>query len=72
MEFISGHSKWAEQEVLKSRILEGFEAIAKEVERKWVEAMPWWSAIVGPFRLTVLDRRNQISICLFQTVVLPL
>ncbi len=29
----SGHSKWAEPwEVLKSRILEGFEAIAKEVE----------------------------------------
>ncbi len=35
--------------------------------------MPWWSAIVGPFRpWSFSDREgNQISICLFQTVVLP-
>ena len=35
--------------------------------------MPWWSAIVGPFRpWSAWSKENQISICLFQMVVLPL
>ncbi len=44
----SGHSKIGLEpwEVLKGRTCSGFEAIAKEVGAKMVEAMPWWSFIV--------------------------